>query len=368
MRTKLIVSGLLILTNILNFQVAAQHRGFTFGASYTGDVVSNFSGGIQTGTAYLGFATVNSGFDTEAAGLWKGGNAAVKLANTHGGEPSAKLTGDFQGISNIEAGNLTWLYELWYRQQFKNFAVTVGLQDLNVNFAALGCSDFFINSSFGIHSSIADNVPSPIFPLTALGAEFLWNISPKASIKAALYDGTPDDFENNPFNLNWDIRRDDGYLAVSEFEFLSDWIPGKCGNYKLGIYYHQHNDSVDVEQKNGGFYFSGSQQFSDKVTIFSQVGISPKSINSNNHFFSVGMSIDNFSKKRPNDRFGFAVAHAGIDSDRLRSETAFELTYHLNVTKNLYIRPDLQYIANPAGTNTKLKNAFAGILRFGFEI
>jgi porin len=42
--------------------------------------------------------------------------------------------------------------------------------------------------------------------------------------------------------------------------------------------------------------------------------------------------------------------------------------YHFNVTENLYIRPDLQYIVNPAGSGQKLKNAFLGIFRFGFEI
>ncbi len=253
------------------------------------------------------------------------------------------------------------------RQRIGKFTVTAGLQDLNVNFANLGCTGIFINSSFGVHSSLADNVPSPIFPLTALGVELQWEFSQKASFKASLYDGTPDDFENNPFNLNWNIRKDDGFLAVSEFEIKPEFISGKCGNYKMGIYYHQHNDTVNVEQKNGGIYFAGSQQISKYFTLFSQIGLSPKSINSHNHYFSLGLNVESFSKSRPEDRFGFAIAHAGINADKLRSETAFELMYHFNLTGNLYIRPDFQYIVNPSGTEMKLKNAFAGILRFGFQ-
>ncbi len=364
MKTKLLCTVFIISVNILQ----AQKSGLQFGASYTGDVVSNFYGGIKRGTNYLGLATLNAALNTENAGWWKGGEAAVKLANTHGGEPSSSLTGDFQGVSNIEAGNLTWLYELWFRQRFRNLSVTAGLQDLNVNFANLGCAGYFINSSFGIHSSISDNVPSPIFPLTALGVEVLWHFSPKASFKTSIYDGTPDDFENNPFNINWNIRKDDGFLAVSEFEFSPDLFSGKCGNYKVGIYYHQHNDTIDAEQKNGGVYFAGSQQITNYVTLFSQIGLSPKSVNSHNHFFSLGIKVDNFCKKRSDDRMGFAIAHAGIDSDRLRSETAFELMYHFCITENLYIRPDFQYIINPAGSGIKLKNALAGILRFGIEI
>lgn len=369
MRTKHKVFVLVILHLIMFFEFAySQDSVLTFGASYTGDLVSNISGGIKTGSTYLGFATINANFNSEKAGWWRGGEAAIKLANTHGGEPSATLIGDFQGVSNIEAGNLTWLYEFWYRQRIGNFSVTAGLQDLNVNFANLSCSGSFINSSFGIHSSIADNVPSPIFPLTAFGLEVLWDIAPKITLKTSIYDGTPDDFEKNPFNLKWNIRKGEGFLAVSEFEFKPDFFSGKCGNYKAGVYYHQHNDTIDVEQKNGGVYFAGSQQITNRLTLFSQVGLSPKRVNSNNHFFSLGININGLFKRRPNDHIGFAIAHAGIDADKVGSETAFELMYHFNVTENLYIRPDLQYIVNPAGSGQKLKNAFLGIFRFGFEI
>jgi porin len=82
----------------------------------------------------------------------------------------------------------------------------------------------------------------------------------------------------------------------------------------------------------------------------------------------LGININGLFKRRPNDHIGFAIAHAGIDADKVGSETAFELMYHFNVTENLYIRPDLQYIVNPAGSGQKLKNAFLGIFRFGFEI
>ncbi len=113
MRTKLIFTLLLSYTTHLFILLRAEEKGLYFGASYTGDVVSNFSGGIKRGTNYLGFATLQAGFDTQKAGWWKGGESFVKLANTHGDEPSATLIGNFQGVSNIEAGNITWLYEFW---------------------------------------------------------------------------------------------------------------------------------------------------------------------------------------------------------------------------------------------------------------
>ena len=99
--------------NIITGGVYAQNNNeevvvnspFSYEASYTGDLVSNFKGGIKTGTAYLGLANLKAGFDTEKARWWKGGQLFVNVGNTHGGEPSATLVGDFQGISNIEAGS-----------------------------------------------------------------------------------------------------------------------------------------------------------------------------------------------------------------------------------------------------------------------
>jgi porin len=137
-------------SNIVLAQVDSikKESPFSFEASYIGDVVSNFSGGIKTGTTYLGLANIKTKFNTEKAYWWKGGSLYVNLANTHGSEPTATLVGDFQGVSNIEAGNHTFLYELWYNQNFKNLNITIGLQDLNTNFASSENGALLINSSF----------------------------------------------------------------------------------------------------------------------------------------------------------------------------------------------------------------------------
>ena len=337
-----------------------------FGATYTGDLVTNIKGGIKTGTAYLGMATIDAGFDTEKAKWWKGGDAFVKLANTHGGEPTAHLVGDFQGVSNIEAGNLTWLYEFWYRQCFGNLSVTVGLQDLNVNFAADECAAGFTNSSFGIHSSIADNIPSPIFPLTALGVNLNWDISPSMVLKMAVFDGTPDDLENNPYNIHWQLSREQGVLTVGELQLNRSLFANKRGNYKIGGYFHQHNDSTNEEQQNGGIYFAGNQQITDKIDVFSQIGLSPKR-NNHNHYYSIGLKYSDIFKNRPDDYMGMAVAYAGIDSNPNGGETVIEIIYQCQICSNVYIRPDIQYIVNPAGTDQKLGNALVAMMRFGVE-
>jgi len=338
---------------------------FSFEASYIGDVVSNFSGGIKRGTTYLGLANIKAGFNTENANWWRGGKAFVNVGNTHGGKPTETLVGDFQGVSNIEAGNLTFLYELWYKQNLGKVDITVGLQDLNADFAVSENGCLFTNSSFGIHSSLADNISSPIFPLTALGANFQWNISDSFLWETAVFDGTPDDFQTNPYNTNWKLSKSQGFLAVTEFQLKKSILKSKTGNYKLGLYFHQHNDTVDAEQKNRGLYFVGDQQLTDNISLFSQIGISPKNMNKNNYYFSVGLNYKGLFEKRENDQFGIAIAYAGINGNAVGSETAVEMAYQFEINEHIYIKPDVQYIINPAGTDLKLDNALVGFIRFG---
>lgn len=340
---------------------------FSFEASYIGDVVRNFSGGIKKGTTYLGLANLKAGFDTEAANWWKGGSFFVNVGNTHGGEPSATLVGDFLGVSNIEAGNLTFMYELWYKQNFGRLDITLGLQDLNADFAASENGALFTNSSFGIHSNIADNVTTAIFPLTALGANVQWNISDAFLWQAAIFDGTPDDFATNPYNTDWKLSKNQGFLAITEFQINKSLLKGKTGSYKFGVYYHEHNDTIEVQQRNGGFYFVGDQQITNKLSAFSQIGLSPRKTNLNNCYLSVGLNYTGFLGKRPNDQLGVAVAYAGFNNAAIGSEMAIELTYKFEINKNIYLKPDIQYIINPAGTDAKLNDALVGFIRFGID-
>ncbi len=340
---------------------------FYIEGSYIGDLVTNLGGGIKRETTYLGLANIKAGAKTSDDGWWQGGEFRINAGNTHGGEPSADFVGDFQGVSNIEAGNLTFMYELWYKQTIRNLSLTIGLQDLNSNFAITENGTLFTNSSFGIHPSIADNIPSPIFPLTALGATLQWNCPGKFILEAAVFDGSPDDFENNPYNTEWKLSGNDGYLTVTEIQLPKSLIRGKDGLYKLGTYFHKHFDSTKVDHRKFGLYFVGDQLIHTTLnggwSVFSQVGLSPKHNSRNNYYLSVGLNIKGIGSKRPDDQAGVAIAHAGFGEGLMRNETVVELTYLVSVNENVRFKPDLQYIIHPAGTGVNLPNALVASAR-----
>ncbi|GHT73252.1 porin [Bacteroidia bacterium] len=349
------------------FAQTEKENPFSFGASYIGDFVSNFHGGIKTGSEYLGKANLTVGFDTEKAQWWKGGELFINGMTTHGGEPSATLIGDFQKASNIDAGDHIALYELWYKQTFGKFDITAGLQDLNVDYAVSESGLLFNNSYFGIHSVCSENIPVPIFPLTALGLNVGWNISDDYRLQAVVFDGVPDDFSINPYNVKWTLSRWQGFLALSEFQVKKSIVKGRGGVYKIGFYLQDSQEITNDTHKNYGFYLVADQEISDQITLFMQTGTSPKKWNNHYFCYGLGMNWKNFNTKRPNDIIGLAFNHARFKNNPAGNETVVELIYHFQLNKNSYLCPDLQYIANPAGTGEKLQNALVGMLRFGIE-
>ncbi len=353
---------------------------FTFEGKYVGDVFYNFSGGIRKGGTYLGMASFIIGFNTEDAKLWKGGEFYLNAANTHGGEPSAKFIGDYQVASNIEAGDLTYLHELWFKQSFGKFAVVLGLQDLCAEFISSDYASLYLNSSCGVHSTIANNLAVPIFPLTALGAQVHYNFTDKFTFKIAIFDGVPDDLSMNQHNLKWKLKKEDGYLFFSQISYQNKSIKYP-GNYKLGFYYHNpysitnelDGGAIEIEKytKNYGFYLILDQTLYQNengktLNFFTQTSISPKKINENWYFFGVGLNYKGFFKKSIEDEIGIAVSHAGINN-RVGSETTFEITYKAIFGDHFFLQPDFQYIINPAGTEKDLENCLVGFLRFGIQ-
>ena len=348
-------------------------------ATYKGDFVSNFGGGISAGSTYLGLADLFLRFNTQKAGLWKGGDFLIRGANSHGGEPSVNLVGDFQGISNIEAGNHTFLYEIWFKQAILNVTVTIGLQDLNAEFANSEVNSLFLNSSFGIHSVIADNISAPIFPITKPGITFCMDVSKKVLLKMAIYKGCPVNFDSNPYNLTWDLNYEKGLLWITEGQFSWTGIQKKTNVLKAGTFFHQHCDETlmvnpTIENKfiyDYGFYLVGEHQFSSVgnkskgLKMFYQVGLCPR--NDNFGYFGLGCVYSGLLSSKGTDVLGLAFADGMMNDEYRNNETTFELTYKIQLTDQIYLQPDLQYVLHPGGTDALLKNATVGLVRWGME-
>ena len=356
------------------YETSQKGTPFEFGASYVGDAYTNMFGGLKTGGGFMGMGNITVGFNTEKAGLWKGGSFFINGASIHGKSLSENYLGDLQVASNIDAGNHTYLHELWFKQEFGKFTFTIGLQDLNADFVTTENGGEFLNSSFGIPSVMAINVPVPIFPLTGLGFSAQWNINNQFTWQATLFDGCQKPFEHNPYNLNWGFSKDDGMFATTELHAKFN-LMNKEGTYKVGAYYHsQWNEWNDVTSEmetvfknNSGLYLIADQTVlsgkSRDIGLFTQVSIAPKKNNYPNYYVGMGVNCLGMFSRNKRDALGFAVAHTGLHEESHKHETALELYYKYQINEHIAIQPDLQYIIHPSGTEGKLSNALAGIFR-----
>ena len=374
MKLNKMIIAILFSTNTIALYTQQKEYPFQFEASYIGDIYTNAVGGKKTGSGYMGMGHLKMGFDTEKARWWKGGSFFINGASIHGKSLSENFTGDLQIVSNIDAGTHVYMHELWFNQEFEKFSFTVGLQDLNVDFMVSENGSEFINSSLGVPPVISGNLPVPIFPLTGLGVSARWNINDKFAWQAAVFDGCQKPFEYNVHNLHWSFSKDDGMLVVTEFHSKSN-LKEKEATYKLGAYYHSGLSEFDgktqttniVFKNNYGVYLIADQPVVErknrKIDLFSQIAVAPKSKNEYNYYIGMGANCFGLFNKEKNDGLGFAIAHVGLHNSFNKHETTLELYYKYQLTENMAIQPDIQYIINPSGTNTKLSNALVGILR-----
>lgn len=350
-KTSLLLLIILLISGIYN--INAQEKSLNFNAEYTGDFLYNI-GGLKNGGGYLGYAKIGMGAD-----LWQGASIYVGGGTTHGIVPTEMLIGDYQVANNIEAGNYAFMEHFSLEQSLGKFSFKIGLQDMNENFASIDAAGEYVNSSFGIHPALSSNMSVAIFPLTGLGAEIHFDINDNWHVQAAVYDGEIPSFEDNQYNLNWNINKDEGALFIGETQYIME-----NGTYELGAFYH-------TSEKKYGVYANIEQELWNNGTRnlkpFAQVSYANGEMKCDNYFhLAAGLNLESVFSKEGNDMMGLAFTSVFLTDKK--AETAIELFYQYQVTDNFVIKPDIQYIVNPAGMDFHVDNALVGMLRFAIGL
>lgn len=356
-----------------------------FAATYTGEFLSNRSGGLQRGNAYLDNLDVTLAIDTGR--LWGWPSSELFLYGLYNnGEPfSETYVGDFQVVSNIETGvEALRLFEAWFRFEYAEHSdVLVGLFDLNSEFDVLESSLLFTGSAHGIGTDISQagvNGPS-IFPVTGLAIRVSHRLNDQWQLRGALLDGVPGD-PQDPDDTTINLSSDEGALAIVEAEWATKASRILAGAWGYSAKFSE--DPLDIgnaipEQRRGNFgaYLRGETVVLDaeqRIAIFGRAGYAHGDFNVFDYFFSAGVNGRGLIPGRHDDELGLAFAWsetsgnvkdlAARAGDAVDSrEIAFELTYRANVTDRVVLQPAVHYVINP-GINPALGNAFVAGLRF----
>lgn len=300
-----------------------------------------------------------------------------QVFRTDGASLSAHV-GDIQTVDNIEAGNVTRLFEAWVERSFGPqekpvAALRLGLIDLNADFDSTDPASLFINSSHGIGPDLSrSGLDGPsIFPVSALGARLTWNAGDKLTVKTAMFDGVSGDPEHPHAFVDERAAASDGVLAIGEVDGrLTDSLTLMTGAWAYSRAL-QPAFLAGRSAEPGRGVFAGLSTSTPKDAGFAwwaRAGLADPRAQIVGGFLGGGV-IYKGAFGRKDDRMGFAVARAGIGDDarvglRLpRAETTFEASYQAKLGDTFAVQPDVQYVVDPAGRSRR-PNALVVGLRF----
>ncbi|MEZ6165537.1 MAG: carbohydrate porin [Phycisphaerales bacterium] len=172
---------------------------------------------------------------------------------------------------------------------------------------------------------------------------------------AATVDGVrtglqgPDSFFNDD--------RSDDYVYLAEANFF--WEGGRAG---LGFWHHDGDFTRflgGTESGTSGFYALAEHRIwnadDDRgIDLFAQLGFGDEAVNDVALHLAAGACWVGPWSSRPDDATGIYITFIDLSEDAgyTDDETVIELFYKLQLTPFLSIKPDLQYIIDPAGNST----------------
>lgn len=366
MRSLTIILIIVLLPSNI-FIKADENKIFNWNASYLLDIAQNFYGGKKKGNTLMGLLSLEMCYRTDR--FIEGGSLNFNVMSTHGKGLSANYIGDVQYISNIENGNYYFfLQKLYYHHTFERFSVSFGLQDLNQEFLVSYKGICLTHSACGIPSTFPLNFGVPIYPKTALALTSFIGISELGKLRMGLFDGNAGSLENDRYNIDWRIQKNDGFIGIieSECQLTKQFIIKLGGHMHTGKFKNLNDTSLWVTGNYGIHSIIDATIYDSEsysIGSFIQITYHSKKINNNPFYMGAGLTLNNLFTKK-NDIF--AIGFAYLQFYDKTYECDIECNYKFNVYKHLYIQPCIHYIINPGGGSSALNNSFAGFLRIVF--
>ncbi len=357
--------------------------------SYQGEILSNLSGGLHTGTTYEGVAELGLGINLERLAGWKDTIFYADMLYPHGEGLTQRFTGDLNDVSDIDANDSLRLFKCWVQKNFGGDRLTVraGLLAVDEEFFLSDGASHFFNGGFGAFAVVSENIVTSLYPVSALGVRVTWKPNDAVTLRAAVFSGDVGTQAENLHNTRWKLSRHDGAAAFVEAEYAtpaqSKALPG---TYQIGGFYDSKffPDLSSGHDRHGeyGLYASADQMVwrrpstgdgpAQGLDLFARAAWSPDDRSIIGHEFQAGATFTGPLPKRENDILGLGFIQSTVSSDARGTdgrrhpshrESVLEFFYRAAISEHFSVQPDLQYIFNP-GATAGTRDAFAVGLRF----
>lgn len=350
---------------------ALADAGVTFVLSYTHEGMSNVHGGLERDTSADLLLDWVIDADLNKSLGWTGGSARVNpmwLAGTGISED----VGDLTKVSNIAGESAVRVFEAWVQQALFDgvFSLRGGFIAVDQEFVLTTAGTLYYNSVFGAPVFTAPNVPTPVYPIGALGGRARVDLTKSVYLQAAVSDGNPGSEQFNRSGVRARLRDDDGLFTILESGLtLGATHPTviKAGGFLHTAEFVQHTTGVAREGLRGGYLVLEQKVVPGTVDAFIRLGVAQEDCALVSFGFDSGVNFTGLIPGRPADVLGLGLIYARIsrdfakvqpDRERWGHETVIELTYKITLTPWLMVQPDLQYIVHPGGS-TAIPNVVA---------
>jgi porin len=328
----------------------------------TVDFWRNLRGGVAVGNSTLNKAQASFRLNGEAVG-WPGLSIYLQVFKTNDASFSGDRAGDIQTLSNIEAPDVSRLFEAWAAQAFgqedaKGYVlVRAGLTDLNRAFDSIDPAGLFINSSHGIGPDLSrssETGPS-IFPVTGPAAQVDWRPAKALLLHAGVF-ALPDPARQGQFaDLRVSAQRGGVVIAQADYAFAKE-AQASVGVWRPTADEQSLADPARRLAPRPGVYgfVEGPTPLPGGPSGWIRGGVADGRVQAVSGYLGAGLVWQGLIPGRHDDRFGVALARAVIGDTAQRveglppAETTLEATYSLRLNRYLTLQPDVQHIIHPA--------------------
>jgi porin len=370
--------------------------------NYWGDFLANPSGGNWQSASWTQLLIFGAQLHLDELIGLKGGSVMLSATDVAGSNLSLKI-GNVFTVSQAYVMNTIALYNLYFKQELIDdvLEVRVGRMAAGQLFASLPVMGLPVSGAVnGNPTSLFTNAPFTSTASATWAAYTRVKPTPETYVQAGVFQATPRLGNPAYHGTDFSIRPGDGTLTMVEL----GWLPGSAkssekapdgkttakeavmpGVYSFGAYYSHYTFakfSGGAEHNAYGFYAQAQQMVwrsethpDHNMTLWGGVTYSPQTEIALLPVMGYGGVVwQGLVPGRDEDQAMMSFYVGGFSSDYARNtaqsgagwataETVLEWSYVVQLSKNVQIQPDIQYIFRPSGLSS-IPNA----LVIGFQV
>jgi porin len=370
---------------------------------YTNIMSGNPTGGSKPGFTYVDDFYFGVHLDLDKVAGWHGASLTISGVNRDGpGLNQHYIHSQFNEQQTV-GGQNTFFYQLTLEQKLFNdkLSIKIGRFAASDDLNASPIYSYYVDNAFnGDIRNVLFDTQFSAYPFATWGARVAVKPSPEFYAQVAVFQAWDQIFDAHLNGLNWRFHQDDGVILMAQAAWTPEFdkkpvsteseqdgktaateeMKGLPGHYWIGgtfspwAGYSQFLSAAKTDNSYGVYAHADQMVYQKRpgsdegLTLWAASGFYPQgNISIMPLEVNAGMIYKGLLPGRGEDRAIFGVAWGQFSRDYAQTieaagkgdphyEMLLEGAYRYQVTKFMFVEPDVQYDVRPAGTG-RIPNA-----------